>query len=196
MIKSFRYCTFSIFCIEDLNLVLNAVKLLYKNELSKNKAVIEIGEVDIKDYLNPISGGRHLEKFCCWKNEIYQDKVFFISNYEDGLVNLCGLIQAQLKCKLIMCALSNEMEYPKYLFRVLNPDDKERLILAYKEDKWTFFEKGTCLPFEDSELYKKRLIRERLNNKIIYFYLNENGVDFHQLDENIIASFTFIRKEW
>ena len=82
-------------------------------------------------------------------------KIFFISNYEDGLINLCKQIQIKLECSLIMCAMSNNLTYPKYMFYYLNQSENERLIQVYKEDKWIFYEKGYALPFENVNFYKK-----------------------------------------
>lgn len=112
------------------------------------------------------------------------------------MTNLCGIIRAKLNCELIMCHLSNGLEYPAYSFKMINAEGKERIILAYKEDRWVFYEVGDPLPFEDVELYKKRYIRDRLNNNIIYSYLLKNGIDFKRIDEDITESFTVIRTKW
>ena len=196
MITNFNYCVFSIFCIEDFNKILDAIKIIYKSELKEKKADIYNNIFDIDKFINPPSGGKHLPRFCCWKNEFYKDKIFFISNYEDGLINLCKQIQIKLECNLIMCAMSNNLTYPKYMFYYLNQSENERLIQVYKEDKWIFYEKGYALPFENVNFYKKRQNRERLNNEIIYYYLNKNGIDFESIDKKVITFFEFARKHW
>lgn len=56
--------------------------------------------------------------------------------------------------------------------------------------------KGICLTFENVNFYKKRQIRERLNNEIIYYYLNKNGIDFESIDKKVITFFEFARKHW
>ena len=154
MTTDFNNCVFTIFCVDELSSVFNAVKDTYLNN-KKNKVTIRMNETDMEKYLNPKYGGAHLPEFCCWKNANYPDKVFFISNYIDGMTNLCGIIRAKLNCKLIMCHLSNGLEYPAYSFKMINAEGKERIILAYKEDRWVFYEVGYPLPFEDVELYKK-----------------------------------------
>lgn len=113
--------------------------------------------------------------------------------------NLCGIIRTKLKCELIMCSLCSGREYPispMYSFKMINAEGKERVILAYKEGRWVFYAVGDPLPFEDTELYKKRYVRDRLNNNIIYSYLLKNGIDFRLIDENITESFTVTRTEW
>ena len=112
MASDFKYIIFSIFDISDFNKVTDVVKLIFKRELEKGKAYIYPICPVIGEYINPQSGGSHFPKFSCWQNEMYPDKVFFISNYEDGLSNLCRTIQKHLKCNTIMCALSNETDNP------------------------------------------------------------------------------------
>ena len=69
-------------------------------------------------------------------------------------------------------------------------------LLADFWDKWIFYEKGYALPFENVNFYKKRQIRERLNNEIIYYYLNKNGIDFESIDKKVITFFEFACKHW
>lgn len=135
MASDFKYIIFSIFDISDFNEVTDVVKLIFKRELEKGKAYIYPICPVIEEYINPQSGGSHFPKFSCWQNEMYPDKVFFISNYEDGLSNLCRTIQKHLKCNTIMCALSNETDNPFFKFYFSNSNLEERLIQAYKEDR-------------------------------------------------------------
>lgn len=195
MTTDFHYCVFTVFCTGDLSSVHNIVENIYL-EFLKNKATISKGETNVEKYLNPRFGGAHLPEFCCWKSANYPDRVFFISNYVDGLSNLCGIIQRKLKCEMIMCTMSDGSECEGYKFKMISAEGKERAILAYKEGRWVFYAVGDPLPFEDTELYKKRYVRDRLNNNIIYSYLLKNGIDFRLIDENITESFTVTRTEW
>ena len=151
---------------------------------------------ELREYINPQSGGSHFPKFSCWQNEMYPDKVFFISNYEDGLSNLCRTIQKHLKCNTIMCALSNETDNPFFKFYFSNSNLEERLIQAYKEDRWVFYEEGIPLSIEDQSYYKNKNIKKRLNNSIIKEYLLKLGIDLCLIDSKISKGFVFIRKEW
>lgn len=195
MTTDFNYCVFTVFCTGDLLSVFNAVKNIHL-EIMENKFIIRKGETNVEKYLNPRFGGAHLPEFCFWKSANYPDKVFFISNYADGMSNLCGNIQRQLKCEMIMCTMSDGSECEGYEFKVISAEGKERVILAYKEGRWVFYAVGDPLPFEDTELYKKKYVRDRLNNNIIYSYLLKNGIDFPHIDENITESFTVNWTEW
>lgn len=196
MASDFKYIIFSIFDISDFNEVTDVVKLIFKRELEKGKAYIYPLCPVIEEYINPQSGGSHFPKFSCWQNEMYPDKVFFISNYEDGLSNLCRTIQKHLKCNTIMCALSNETDNPFFKFYFSNSNLEERLIQAYKEDRWVFYEEGIPLSIEDQSYYKNKNIKKRLNNSIIKEYLLKLGIDLCLIDSKISKGFVFIRKEW
>lgn len=196
MEKDFHFLTFSIFNISNFRQITDAVKVIFQKELESQKAEIYSGIPNIKEYINPKSGGYHLPKFCCWKNSIYPNHVFFISNYEDGLSNICRTIQKEIKCSCVICSLSGGIAYPFYKFYFSDSSLKERLIQVYKEDRWVFYEEGEPLSFENLDYYKNKLIKKRLNNSIIEEYLFKMGIDIFQIDTNIIEGFTFLRKEW
>ena len=107
MTTEFSYLTFSVFEISDFNLFVDTVKVIFKKQLITGKAEIYSEIPNPNGWVNPQSGGSHFPKFSCWQNKIYPDKVFFISNYEDGLSNVCRIIQKHLRCNIITCALSN-----------------------------------------------------------------------------------------
>ena len=92
MTTEFSYLTFSVFEISDFNLFVDTVKVIFKKQLITGKAEIYSEIPNPNGWVNPQSGGSHFPKFSCWQNKIYPDKVFFISNYEDGLSNVCRII--------------------------------------------------------------------------------------------------------
>lgn len=168
MTTEFNYLIFSVFNICNFNLFVDTVKVIFKKQLITGKAEIYSEIPNPSGWVNPQSGGSHFPKFSCWQNKIYPDKVFFISNYEDGLSNVCRIIQKHLRCNIITCALSNETETdnPFFKFYFSNSNLEERLIQAYKEDRWIFYEEGKPLSFENLDYYKRRRITDRLNNNI------------------------------
>lgn len=196
MTSDFNYLIFSIFCINDFTKFTDAVKTIFRADLVKGKVVLQTEIPVMDDFINPISGGRHLPRFFCWQSEFYPEQVFFISNYEDGLSNVCRAIHRELKCCYLMCALSHESDSPMYKFYLSDASAKERIILAYKEDKWVFYEKGVPLDVENIDYYNNRSIRKRLNNEIIKEYLLKLGIDLSSIDDKISNGFVLQRKEW
>jgi hypothetical protein len=69
---------------------------------------------------------------------------------------------------------------------------KERVVYVMEELKWTFYERGERLPFEQSDAYAKRRVRDRLNEPMLMDYLLKVGVDarhssFHYSPDSILA---------
>lgn len=50
-----------------------------------------------------------------------------------------------------------------------------RYVLCYQDPRWTFYEEGKPLPFEDISLYTQRLKKRRLNKSVILVYLEHLG---------------------
>ena len=196
MVNNFKFIIFSVFNVSDFILFIEIVNKIFKDEIDDGKADIYSKIPNIDEYIDPKSGGYHLPEFSCWQNKIYPDKVFFISNYEDGLSNVCRIIQEHLKCSAMMCALSNDTVNPFFKFYFSNSNFKERLVQVYKEDKWVFYEEGTPLDIEDINYYRNSRIKKRLNNFIINEYLLKLGIDFTKIDYDISRGIVYRRKRW
>ncbi len=196
MENNFKYIIFSVFDVCDFILFTEIVNKIFKDEIDDGKADIYSKIPNIDEYINPQSGGSHLPKFSCWQSNIYSNKVFFISNYEDGLSNVCRIIQKHLKCCVTMCALSNDTVNPFFKFYFSDSNFKERLVQVYKEDKWVFYEEGTPLDIEDINYYRNNRIKKRLNNLIINEYLLNLGIDFTKIDNDIYRGIVYRRKRW
>ena len=196
MKTTFCYISLSIFLNSNLHDVRNAVEEIYDIELHNDKAIITQVNLDVDDFFNPPSGGSHLPKFCCWSSDRYPTMVFFVSNYEDGLSNLCKLIQKQIHGNLLMCTLSNDTISPFNKFYYSDSSFNERIVLSYKENKWVFYENGNPIDIEDTANYKNRLIKNRLNTQIIDSYLQGFGINIRNIDEDINDCFQFTRLCW
>lgn len=198
MKKSFNYFTLSIFDNCNFEQFLSTVNLIKKPELENNMFKIQNTGPCIDDFFNPRSGGAHFPIFCFWENNLYPNKVFFISNYEDGLYTLCNVIHRNIKGNMIMCSLSNEQnrENPSCQFHYSDSNCVERHILAYKEDKWVFHQEGVPLSIENIENYNRKLIKQRLNNSIIEEYLGRLGIDLWNVFDPIGKCLTYIQKAW
>lgn len=198
MNKNYSFFTFSIFYDCSFKEIVTAINQIKKTQITSNKIIIREGEANIDQYFNPQSGGAHLPQFCCWESEKYPNKIFLISNYEDGLYTFCNIIHKHVGKNFIMCSLSNEakMDNPFYQFYFSNMNFEERKIMAYEEDKWIFYEEGSPLDIEDENNYKNRVIKKRLNSDIIVEYLNKIGIDLWEIDKSIIYSTTYVQKEW
>ena len=198
MNKGFKFFTISIFdgcSFKEFSTIVNQIE---EAKISLHKIEVHALPPNDMEFFNPKSGGAHFPKFCIWESLNFPGKIMFISNYEDGLYTLCNKIHKQIKGNFIMCSLSNEQvtEYPFYSFHYSNSKFEERSILVYKENKWNFYETGIPLDIENTNYYKEKLIRKRLNNTIIEEYLSKLGIELWSIDSSIINCLTYIQNAW
>ena len=179
---NYNSITFSVFFFDSLESFKNVVTEIFKREFCEKRAYIKEEELKISDFYNPYVGGNHDDVFCFWKSSNYKNRIFFISNSSDGRYTLCNVIHEKLGCEYLSCSLSNEKEYPFYCFHYTFASGEERVVMAYKEDKWVFYTKGSLLDIEDERLYKRRSIKDRLNNDIIISYLKKLNIDISLID--------------
>ncbi len=190
ILSNFVFSVFKYNKIEDIK---SLIKELFDEKIISHKAILNEGEFNINDYIDSFSGNPYYDMFSLWKTSNYPDYVFFTSNSGDGRFTLCNFIHQRLKCEYIQCTLrdGNKIIAPAYFFHYANEKMEERDVLAYKDPQWVFYEKGTQLPFEESDFYKRKKISQRLNGSIIINYLQKYGINFEEIDSNIIESFTF-----
>jgi hypothetical protein len=101
-----------------------------------------------------------------------------LPNLQDGWSSLFYRITCDLKISGYRFTLSSNSEKEPYNCMVYIEDGLEKRVISnIKEDKkWTFYEKGAPLCFEDIENYKNKLKRNRLNQDIIIKYLHELNI--------------------
>ena len=78
----------------------------------------------------------------------------------------------------------------------IDKNGKERIVMALKEDKWTFFQMGTPLPFENLSLYENKRIKDRINFDVIKQYLLKLGIDFETMDSCVSKCSSFEKLKW
>ena len=189
----FDHFVLSVFDVGDIKSVTDAIEDVWKEEFEEGKMKVTYNSVNISDYYDPESGGAHFPKFSCWKSRHYSDKVFFASNYDDGLMTTCLLVRERMHCNLFMCTFSHGSMYGIYS---VNSDGRERIVHAIKEDRWVFFESGEPLPIEDVSLYRNKYKRKRINNEIIVMYLKRMGIMLGNIDDGVTASATYEQLAW
>lgn len=195
---NFSFFTLSVFDNCDYEQFVTIVNQIKKTGIERKIIEVENTGPCVDEFFKPLRGGSHFPKFCFWENHLYPHKVFFISNYEDGLYTLCNAIHRQIRGNLIVCSLSNEthVENPSYQFHYSDSNFIERHVLSYKEDKWVFYEEGSPLKIENLDNYKNRMIKKRLNNCIIEDYLLKLGIDIWNVFSSIDRSCTYSQIAW
>lgn len=188
MDNNFSFFTFSVFIGCSFQEFSEAIKknAFYSELLEKKNAFLEPNySLDLHEYINP-ERGFVLERFTWWTSMLYPNMVFLSSNLCDGLQTGCHYLQKELNCECINFSVSSSKGlYQKNHFGYISADGKERIVMAIKEEKWTFFQDGEPLPFENIELYKNKRIKDRINFAVINEYLMKLGIEFCQIDASI-----------
>lgn len=193
MRHNYGYLELSIFDWCSFPLFVDIIKEIYDMELKQGIGTINTEKVDINEYHTPTYG--EYPKFSCWNNCNYQNKIFLISN--DDKSTLANIIHKKTGGNHIRILISdNNNQYPAFHFHYSDSFFVEREILAYKEDKWVFYEKGSPLQIENTSYYKNRLIKNRLNSSIIEEYLMKLGVCLWDIDSSIDSIITYKQNTW
>lgn len=186
--KDLEPFVFTVFEIESLQTIKEVIEERYKERFNMEKAEFVQEPFNLKNFYNPSSSASKDDVFVFWKEKKYENRILFTSNSSDGRFTLCNRLSKILSCNYFMCRMLLETEeiYPFFEIRYKRYGiEEERCVQAYKDPKWTFFEKGEPLDFEDLELYKKKYIRDRLNSDIIISYLSKYGIGFEDLGKDV-----------
>jgi len=188
--------TFSIFIGCDFDMFTETVRHIYKEYIEhKNCQILENTILNLENYSNP-EVGAHKEHFSWWKSDLYNNIVFLSSNQDDGLFCPCLAFRKALKCVMINCRISTGNNSDINSFSYSDDLGNERVIMALKEDRWIFYQKGKPLPFEDLSLYDKRKIKDRINLDVIINYLQEIGINYHKIDTSVSKCCSLERLAW
>lgn len=105
------------------------------------------------------------------------------SNVIDGYFNLIKYVSKKCNLEYYHISISDEMsQFMKaYRFQYYSLS-KKRNILCYQDPQWFFFEEGEALWFENTNLYKQRIKKNRLNKDIILEYLKSLGWELEKED--------------
>ena len=138
----------------------------------------------VLDFFNSELNFKKEVKCLMWQPKSVEfDLVVFITSLSDGWPTLINKYFSIHQRESISVTFTPTLiEFPMFAFAYKN-HICDRVIQVIKEErKWTFFEKGTLLSFEDEENYKKKKIVDRLNNSIIIEYLQRNDININESD--------------
>ena len=106
-----------------------------------------------------------------------------LTNIMDGYIQLFRNFSKSTRLDFYhLSILNNQKGYLNSYHFNFYSHKGNRHILCYQDPRWTFYEDGTPLPFEDLGRYKLRIKKQRLNKEVILHYLRCAGWDIE--DEN------------
>ena len=62
-------------------------------------------------------------------------------------------------------------------FSYIEKGKEVRIVYAMKDPKWKFYCQGEIQPFEDKELYQRKMIKRRLDKDALISYCIKLGID-------------------
>lgn len=202
MIFGFKYLVIS--CIRE-NILIVKDELIQHiasfSDFSKNWRVTQREDVNFKEiyYPFPPLGGAHFQNFIIWEPLNKPNTTVFYVNLSDGWNSLMEVYADKWKKECIHISMSDKsLNDPMCHFYYYCGKNK-RIIQSYKDDdKWVFYETGNLLPFEETQYYKKRYIKDRLPNELIMQYLSSMGWDIAHRDfwNTKQLVFNFKRIQW
>jgi len=115
-------------------------------------------------------------KILLWEPAEKPGTTIFVSSLVDGSDSLISILSKKYgqESYKIYINIDSRSAYPSYLF-AYRKQDIERVIRSSFEDKWTFYQKGTPLSIEDTSVYDKKKIVDRLNKEVITSLLKKKG---------------------
>ena len=101
-----------------------------------------------------------------------------VSNYADGLTSWVYRITEALRGKAYSFCLAKDKQADTMdAFCCIERGQNLRTVYAMKDPKWTFYSQGAEQFFEEAHLYQQKLIRKRMDKRILIAYCARLGLD-------------------
>jgi len=114
-------------------------------------------------------------------------RTVYVCSYTDGYASLLSMVSEKIPGVFFTFRVSRlDVLYPMNMMKAFERNEISRFLYAMKDPRWKFWESGRPLPFEETSLYKSRLLRDRLNPNVISEYLS--WLNFPSLDESFWIS--------
>ena len=149
----------------------NSFQVLYKKR--------DNGQTDIYNLLTPQYLPNQI-RFILFEPIGNPGTTICYTNMSNGWGEVFDGNSQSLGFKVYHCRICDE-QMDAYHFACFDGLQK-RYLLCYQDPQWVFYEEGEPLKFENVELYKSRLKKNRLNKEILLQYLNCLG--WNIMDEN------------
>jgi hypothetical protein len=153
---------------------------IFKKELNLDVVRITNYAKGLENTNGFVSHGR-IDKSVFFNSIQKPDSIIFHSNINDGYYTLMNVISYNFNIPIYSFSLYKEdSKFSEgYSMFYREGKKKERVVMLLKEDKWVFYQRGEPLFFENTELYSKPRLKQRLSNEILIEYINKLGFSFN-----------------
>ena len=174
-INNFKYFTFT-YLDTSFEQLKDYILKRWKGD-SKYKTTCTPFKFDLYE-LSPPKGGAHFEKMYFFTPKSCGDKSIMFSNYSDGLSSLVYQITSALRIKAYCFRISiSDIPDAINAFSCIEKGKELRTVYAMRDPGWKFYCQGKLQPFEDEGLYRRKMIKQRLNKYILISYCIKLGLD-------------------
>lgn len=145
------------------------------------KSVRKLCLADIYE-IDPPPGAAHLSTVAVFSPPTLTGISALVTNLADGWNSLCHLVATEhRRFQIQVISTRDNVKYPQHRIEVWHNGMSTRVVMAMRDsDEWVFVDKGEPEGFEETALYQKRLIKDRLNRAIIVRCLQRIGWDVTQ----------------
>ncbi len=199
------YDKYEFFQLSILETSLDIAKDEIREILEKWWGEMNVYEVNVNlDKVNPPPeikpGGAHFIKMLIWEPKNNPNVTALFVNLQDAYNSLIHVWNDKFRKKAITVRLSNDKicTYPHHEINIKTINKEERVVYTYVESKWEFLQIGPIQDFENTDYYKAKRIKDRLDNKIVNEYMKKLGLeiwseDFYKSNKN---GFYFEQLAW
>ena len=146
------------------------------------ESTVDLCKVNPPPEITP--GGAHFIKLLIWepKNNPHVTAVFV--NLQDAYNSLIHVWNDRYKKAAITVRLSNDKicKYPHHEINVKTSKNDERVVYTHVESKWEFFQSGPVQDFENTDYYKLKRIKDKLDNNVVNEYMEKLGFEIWSED--------------
>jgi len=187
-IREFNFSMLSSFTFSCIDCALDRAEEAIRTIASRNagKYALDSGNFDVNEVFSIRNDSIGLKsRASSYMAVLFQpfesSQTIVISNLSDGWITLCNSIAVELKTFLYTFSFSDESEADArnaLQYTDFSTNNKvSRVVYAMRDPRWVFYEEGAALYFEDVENYKNRIIKKRLNKRILISYCEELGYE-------------------
>lgn len=176
----------SYFVFSFINANINEI---YNSIINDNELKVSYYKKEIKDLFSDVDKESNAPKQS-YKNDMKAilftnntpKGVIQISNISDGWRSLTYVITNLLQTSSYIFNISDDhipdaMNYLTYINYKNNNLFKRRVVYAMKDPNWKFYQEGEPLWFENTEYYKNKIKKKRINRAILTEYCSKIGLE-------------------
>ena len=161
---------------------INEILTNWWGEMKITQGIVNLDKVNPPPEITP--GGAHFTKILIWEPKNNPNVTALFVNLQDAYDSLINVWNERFGKKAITLRLSNDKicTYPHHEINIKTTNKEHRVVYTHVESKWIFFQGGPIQDFENTDYYKAKIIKDRLDNNIVNEYMSKLGFEIGSND--------------